>query len=205
MKLFILLFFSLALVGCNKQATTPSPSDARPISSPVAQEPGVAKFDVCGLLTKPEIEAVQGSPVKDTKSSGRSDGGLRVSQCYYGTAESSKSVSLAITQSDPDSPAKRSLRDFWKQTFGRFEGEAKEREGDEEKRKSLGEEEEKSVPPKKIAGIGDGAYWTGNRVGGALYVLKNDAFIRISVGGPDNEETKIDKSKALAQKALERL
>lgn len=117
----------------------------------------------------------------------------------------SKSVSLAITPSDPDSPEKRSLRDFWKQTFGRFEGEAKEREGDEEKRKSLREEEEKSVPPKKIAGIGDDSYWTGNRVGRALYVLKNDASIRISVGGPDNEETKIDKSKALVQKALEHL
>jgi hypothetical protein len=35
--------------------------------------------------------------------------------------------------------------------------------------------------------------------------LKKDVFIRVSVGGPDNEETKISKSKALAQKALQRL
>ena len=44
-----------------------------------------------------------------------------------------------------------------------------------------------------------------NRFGGALYVLKKDSLIRISVGGLENEETKINKSKALAQKALQRL
>jgi hypothetical protein len=44
-----------------------------------------------------------------------------------------------------------------------------------------------------------------NRFGGVLYVLKGDAFISISVGGPDTEETKINKSKTLAQKALQRL
>ena len=87
----------------------------------------------------------------------------------------------------------------------------KGREGDKEKRESLREqdrvrgEEEKSIPPKKIDGVGDEAFWIGNRVGGALYVLKKDAFIRISIGGPDNEESKIKKLKALAEKALPRL
>ena len=66
-------------------------------------------------------------------------------------------------------------------------------------------EEEEGIPPTKIDGIGEAAYWMGSRVGGALYVLKKDAFIRISVGGADTQEAKIDKSKALAQKALDRL
>ena len=35
--------------------------------------------------------------------------------------------------------------------------------------------------------------------------LKGDAFISIGLGGTDDEETKIKKSKALAQKALQRL
>jgi hypothetical protein len=56
------------------------------------------------------------------------------------------------------------------------------------------------VPPKKIEGIGDEAFWASNRFGGVLYVLKGDAFISISLGGPDSEQTKIDKSKALAKK-----
>jgi hypothetical protein len=53
--------------------------------------------------------------------------------------------------------------------------------------------------------VGEKAFWSGNRFGGALYVLKGDVFIRISVGGPDKEETKIEKSKRLAEKALGRL
>lgn len=206
-KKFVSLLCSLplALAGCERRATTQSTTSAD-------QEPGQARFDACALIAKEEIEAIQGSPIKETKSSARSDADFRISQCFYTAAEFSKSVSLAVTQSDPHSSAKRSPKDFWKKTFGRFEGEAKESEDDKEKKESLrdqararGGEEEASVPPKKIDGVGEEAYWTGSRFGGALYVLKKDVFIRISVGGPDKEETKIEKSKALAQKALERL
>ena len=81
-----------------------------------------------------------------------------------------------------------------------------EEKGDEEKRESLREQEqEKGQPPKKLEGIGDDAYWTANRMGGALYVLKNDVFIRISVGGPESEDAKINRCKALAEKALSHL
>ncbi len=111
-----------------------------------------------------------------------------------------------MTQSDPASTKPRNPKDFWKETFSRYEGEAKEEEGDEKKKKSLREqEEEKTKPPNKIDGIGDSAYWTANRMGGALYVLKNDVFIRISVGGPESEESKINHCKALAEKALSHL
>ena len=212
-QLFIPLFCFLLLVvtGCKRSTTTQPSSGSPAAASPANEQSGEAYFDVCGLITKEQIETVVGSPIKETKSSGRSNGAFRVSQCFYTAAEFSKSVSLAVTQSDPNSSAKRSPKDFWKETFGRYEGEVKESEGDKEKKESLRDqarargEEEASVPPKKIEAIGDEAYWTGNRFGGALYVLKKDAFIRISVGGPDKEETKIDKSKALAQKALERL
>jgi hypothetical protein len=194
---FLFCFLLVTFAGCRKQTTI----------SPVNQESGPAKFDVCGLIKKEEIEAIQGSPIKDTKGSGQSDGELRTTQCFYTAAEFSKSISLAVTQSDPDSRAKRSPTEFWKEIFGHYGNEEKEREGDKEKRESLREqgEEERSIPPKKINGIGDEAYWSGNRVGGALYVLKKNIFIRISIGGSDDEETKINKLKALAQKALERL
>jgi len=45
----------------------------------------------------------------------------------------------------------------------------------------------------------------GNRFGGVLYVLKGSAFVSIGLGGTDEEETKLKKSKTLAQKALQRL
>lgn len=213
-KVFVSLLCPLlfALAGCEKHATTQPSSESPVARSPVSHESGEAKFDVCGLIKNAEIEAVQGSPVTETKSSGHSDGGFRASQCFY-AANDNKSVSLAVTQSDPDSPAKRSPRDFWKETFGRYENEEKEREADKAKRESLREqsrsrgEEEERKPPKRIDGVGDEAFWSGSGVGGALYVLKKDkdVFIRISVGGSDNEETRINKSKTLAQKALDRL
>ena len=143
---------------------------------------------------------IQGSPIKETKSSASSGTGFRVSQCFYTAAEFSKSVSLAVTQKDPDHQAKRSPKDFWEETFGRFDKDEKERD----RARSEGEERE-SIPPKKIESIGEEAFWTSNRFGGILYVLKGDAFISISVGGTDDEDTKIKKSKALAQKALQRL
>jgi len=42
-------------------------------------------------------------------------------------------------------------------------------------------------------------------MGGALYVLKNDVYIRVSVGGPEAEDGMIKRCKALAEKALSRL
>ena len=39
----------------------------------------------------------------------------------------------------------------------------------------------------------------------ALYALKKRAIVRVSVGGPDTEDVKIEKSKKLAHKALKRL
>jgi len=38
-----------------------------------------------------------------------------------------------------------------------------------------------------------------------LYILKGDAFISIDIGGTADEQMKLKKSKALAQKALQRL
>ncbi len=167
--------------------------------------------DACTLLTGEEIQSIEGSPLKETKGSGNLNAGLRVSQCFYSTGEFTKSVSVAVTQPDNASPNPRSPKSYWHETFDRFESKAEEKEGDEEKRESLKKdaaehgEEEESAPPRKVEGLGDAAYWTSNRVGGALYVLHNDAFVRISIGGPDPQEKKIEKCKELAEKALSRM
>ena len=41
--------------------------------------------------------------------------------------------------------------------------------------------------------------------GGLTLYLKNDVFIRISVGGPDKEDAMISRCKALAEKVLSHL
>jgi hypothetical protein len=47
--------------------------------------------------------------------------------------------------------------------------------------------------------------WTGNRANGALYVLARRAMLRISVGGPENVPTKMERAKRLAARAQRRL
>jgi hypothetical protein len=89
----------------------------------------------------------------------------------------------------------RDPKEWWKQTFDRAHDKEKGRE----------EEEGKAAAPQKIDAVGDEAFWIGNRVGGELYVLKGNSFIRISVGGAGDQTAKIDKSKKLAQAVLERI
>src|SRR6266540_3466970 len=89
-----------------------------------------------------------------------------------------------------------------KEKFGAYEGNDHERN---EQTGTKEEEEEKGPPPKKISGLGDVAFWVSNRFGGILYILKGDDFISIGIGGTDDEDIKLEKSKALAQKALQQL
>src|SRR3989442_4554606 len=104
--IFLPAFLLLAATGCKRSITTQLSEGSPAAASPANQQSGEAYFDVCGLITKEQIEAVMGSPIKDTKSSGRSDGSFRLSQCFYTAVEFSKSVSLAVTQNDPNFTAK---------------------------------------------------------------------------------------------------
>ena len=178
--LLLLCCLLTTLPGCKKRETPP-PSPR----------------DVCTLIALDDIQTVQGSPFKEAKSSARSDGGFRVSQCFYTATEFSKSVNLALVQTDPSGPARRTPKDFWKEKFDPYEN--------EEPKTHSGGEKEQGSPPKKIEGLGDDAYWVGNRFGGILYVLKGDVFISVGIGGTDAEDTKLKKSKVLAQKALQHL
>ncbi|HEY2125022.1 MAG TPA: hypothetical protein VGG94_06120 [Chthoniobacterales bacterium] len=197
----------LLATGCKKSETQSAQAPS--------QESSAAQRDVCGLIKADEMETVIASPVKETKASGQSNEGIRVSQCYFAAGDSSRSVSLSVTDRDHASATGRGGNQYWEGMFGRYDKEQAEKETDAEKAKkeSLREqergarEEEEGSPPRKISGIGDEAFWSGNRVGGALYVLdkKHDAFIRVSVGGADTEEKKIEKSRALALRALSRL
>jgi hypothetical protein len=199
---FACVFLLFSLTSCKRSvspisSTPPSPSRALQLH----------KIEGCSLITREEVGAVQATTVTDTKSSENSDGNHLITQCYYATTGLNLSVSIAITQPDPANPMSRSARGSWEQTFGPFdqehEAEAKAKKTKENERGR--EEEDQKRPPTKIGGVGEEAFWVGNRFGGALYALKGDVFIRISVGGADQEETKLEKSKNLAGKALSRL
>ena len=162
---------------------------------------GTHARDACSLLSKEDVESVQKLPVNEMKSSEHLDGTFRISQCLYTAAEFSKSVSLALIQLDPHEHGARSPRDFWKEKFGPYATDKERRE----KAETETAENDKGPAPKKIAELGDDAYWVSNRFGGILYVLKGDAFVSVGIGGTEDEATKREKSKILAQKTLQRL
>lgn len=190
-----------AAAGCSKSkapeaaTATPQPkSSSQPSASSLAaqEETGSGGY-ACTLLTKEEIEAVQGEPFKSTKPSQKSGAGLTVSQCYFELPSTVNSVVLTVTKKAEGNGA-RDPKQSWQEIFHR-----------EKTSEKKGEEEEKEKEPQKIDGVGDEAFWTGTRVGGALYVLKGNTYIRISVGGAGDQAQKTEKSKALAESALKRL
>lgn len=225
----------LAVIGaCRKSNTTQSPSNtssgtseattasSSPVQSGSPSTTQVAtvvkpRVDACALLNSKEIEAVQGEALKETKLSGQAGGGLQISQCFFTLPTFSNSISLLVAKKGNGSDAK-DPKDFWRETFQKDSAEEREHERererdrdkkDRDKDKKAGrrseEEEEEAAPPQKVSGVGDDAFWVGSRVGGALYVLKGNAYVRLSVGGSGDQTSKINKSKTLAQKAIARL
>jgi hypothetical protein len=161
-----------------------------------------AKPDACAVLTHADVQKVQGDPVQETKPSTQPAGGLVMSQCLFRTTNPSKSVSIAIA-----SPGSTSPRAFWHKQFrsGHPESGGKEKERASAGRKGGKEEEDEGTQPRTIQGVGEQAYWVGSPMVGALYVLKGNTFLRISVGGVREEPARIEKSVALARLALKRL
>lgn len=184
----LLSLVALAAAGCSKPQTADRANSAPPSATPsVPVAP--ADSDACALLTKEEIQAVQGEPFKETKPSQKSSAGLIVSQCYFELPTPVNSVVITVTRK---SEGGRDPSDSWQEIFHREKAPERKEEGE-------GKE------PAKVEGLGDEAFWTGNRVGGALFVLKGNCYLRISVGGAGDQAEKIEKSKALAASALKRL
>ncbi|HZE69618.1 MAG TPA: hypothetical protein VE135_08860 [Pyrinomonadaceae bacterium] len=125
------------------------------------------KNDACDLLRSKDIQSIQGEALKDTKASDRAEGGLHISQCFYSLATFSKSIALTLTVKDGGRYA-RDPREFWNETF--------HRDKDSERRRAGEDAEEKEAIAESISGVGEEAFWTGSRVGGALYVLKGKSL-----------------------------
>ena len=155
---------------------------------------GGGSLDACKLIEPSEFKNVLGEAALDAKSGERRTGGFAIAQCFYALPSQAKSVSLEVTRPDPTQSAPSGPRDRWKSLF--------HGDGDQE---GEGEREEEGGKPQPVSGIGDEAFWSGNPLVGALYVLKGDSYLRISIGGAEDASVKIQKTKTLAQKALKRL
>lgn len=182
-----------AFSGCSKSETPSAPNaQVDPSPSSPALSSAKAPVDACSLLTSDEIKAIQGEEVESTQATASSEGELSSSQCFFALPTFINSISLQITQkgSKPGAP---DAKQAWKKMFPPEKLQERETAGGQKK-----------MPPRKIPDLGEEALWTGGPAGG-LYVLQGPYYIRISVGGADDEETKIRKSTALAQLILKRL
>jgi hypothetical protein len=184
------------LNSCSKQET-PEVVPGEPNASATAQ-PAFRQIDACSLLTNAEIESVQGEAVTGTTPSGGTLGGFPRTQCVFMTTTPVNSVSVVITQSAPKSPP--GVREFWQETFHRKAGE--DRPGGDNEGEG---EDEKKAPPQQVSELGDEAFWMGTQISTALYVLRGDSYIRISLGGAGDHAAKLEKSRKLAEFALKRL
>jgi hypothetical protein len=219
-KFGVSVFCCLVLVvnGCNSkrsagqdsartnalQTGPASASDSAKVKSDAATQTGTVPasgagfIDACALIQKSEIASVQGFQVQSTVPSNRTSGDIDISQCYYTvtSADGTKnlSVHLEVMQTDPKSSSPNAVKSYWEEAFG-------------EKGKSKGgeREEERGSPPQRVAGVGEEAFWIGNNRAGAVYALKRDKLVRVSVGGPDDQKTKLEKSKKLVTDVLKRL
>ena len=210
--------------SARQTALHPSPPASEQDKSIAAS--AVPKSATCALLSNGEIKAVQGEEPADAQGSEHLTGSLSMSQCFYRLPTFSKSINLEVTRAAPDAQV-AAVTDFWHKSFGRAAVEEREQKrereerGEREREKELererasggvregghAEEEERGegdegARPQRVAGVGDEAYWSGNPVSAALYVLKKDTIIRLSIGGPEDPSVKIKKAKTLAQKVL---
>lgn len=192
-----------AVAGCGKsepieperRAEANATSSAAPVAQPPASasgEPGPGAIDACSLLTPQEVESIIGEPVTNAQPSAKSESGLDVSQCYVGVTTAVNSISLVVIQKGTG-PGMRDPKGVWEETFEKEHADEEAEEGRERKK------------PEKIEQLGDAAYWIASPIGSALYVLKVNTSIRISVGGAADQAAKLERSKAIARLVLPRL
>jgi hypothetical protein len=148
--------------------------------------------DPCTLLTPADVFAVQGERFADAVKNVQARERVTVAQCFYAMPERANSITLEVTTA-PNVP------ELWEKQFEPSE------ERERERGESEGEREGNERHVIEVKGIGRDAFWGGNRVSGALYVLAPHAILRISIGGAGNQTTKMEKAKALASKALEKM
>jgi hypothetical protein len=160
-------------------------------------------IDVCMLLSSAEIETVQGEPVSEAQASTQPSGGMMMFQCVFHTATSAKLIHVALATPERAGRPGLAPREFWQRQF--HTNEKKEEETRFAGKEPELEREGQGNKARRIGGLGEEAYWVGNPVAGALYVLQGNVFLRLSVGGVREESARIEKSKALARAIVKRL
>lgn len=173
----------ILLAGAAQAAPAPAPS-----------------VDACSLLTVEEVQSVQKVPVKEAKGSHTTARSDRFAQCVYATRDFAHSVSVTVVNGASGPEASRA---YWTRTFETKRPKAEREAG--RVPASVRRQAASEGQVRRVTGIGNDAYWTGDAKAGSLYVLSDDGVLRISVGGVPDPEERIKRTTALARTALQRL
>ena len=182
------------MAACSKRDAPAPVSEPTADGDKIAAEPqaptGSAAIDACKLLTNEEIAAVQGEAPARTQLLGESEGPLTVSQCNFLLPAGSNSLAVRVVERGKG-PEARDPREVWQETFHRPPPDAANARFTRQHQ--------------KVEGIGEEAFWLGNRKSGGLHVLVGDRYIRINVGGQEEVPAKIEKTTKLAHLIVPRL
>ena len=161
----------------------------------------------CALITGEEVAAVQASVVLDATAAEQVRDGLAISRCFYRAADYARSVHFELARRDASRADAPSPMLRWRELF---EAEPAAGEGEPRKSRRISPEGSQEPPAEKLAdrqavpGLGDEAWWVGTAVYGALYVRRDEAFLRLSPGGEGDLAAKLARARALAERALAR-
>ncbi|HVT14615.1 MAG TPA: hypothetical protein VHQ90_00340 [Thermoanaerobaculia bacterium] len=197
------LGLSLIAVACASTGGGSRPEGAGSLLS--------ARSDACSLLSKSEIEEVQGGAFQKAVPSGTPGAAITVTQCFFQVEPYSSSVSLTLTYANGEE-GRRKLSEGWERIFHAERREARKEEGEsgrQEREKAESErereEEARKAARTPVAGLGQEAFISAGRGNVSLYVLTRDAYVRISVGGRGKFDDWSRQAQTLARAALRRL
>jgi hypothetical protein len=227
-RLTLSLCFLILALACGGTQTTethaPASTPEQNVNVSATTTSVVPISLTCALLSRADVESLQGEAYASAQGSEHLGDGLVKSQCFYRLPTFSKSINLEVVRVDPNADSLAALKKFWDEKFSPEAIEERERELKEksereqekklEREKERGqlregghdeeerEDEEETERPRRINGLGKAAFWTGGESGGSLHVLLKDASIRVSIGSEQSEPARIKSAVALARKVL---
>lgn len=214
----------LACAACAQKGGAANTQPAAATPAPKYEPP--PQSATCRMLTAEDLREVQGEAPQESQGSEHAVGGLSMSQCFYRMPTFSRSVNVELVRAAEGS-SPEALKEFWRQRFHpkaveerereRERKEEAEREREREKKQESergqvregGHKEEERAEeeskPRRVDGLGEEAFWSGNQINSSLNVLAKNAVVRVSIGGPEDQTEKIKKASALARKMLKQL
>lgn len=222
----LMLALSCGAGGGAQEAKAPA-APAMPAAPPAPAVAQVPQSRTCALLTGDELREVQGEAPTDAQGSEHAAESLSMSQCFYRLPTFGKSVSLEVVSAPAGAPP-GALQEYWRRRFHpdavearelrrRREEEARLRREEELKREQeagqvreggrrIKNREEEHWRPRRVAGVGEEAYWSGNQKMWTLAVLRRGTVVRVTLAAePEAEAEGLKRATALAGRVLKRL